>query len=91
MDKIILTHTMYLFIIIYMYLADAFIQSDLQCIQVIHVLSVCVPWELNLQPFALLTQCSTTEPQEIVLLAIATNIPELLMTGFVIQGHIWSQ
>ncbi len=26
----------------FMYLADAFIQSDFQCIQVIHVLSVCV-------------------------------------------------
>ncbi len=26
--------------------------------------SMCVPWELNPQPFALLTQCSTTEPQE---------------------------
>ncbi len=25
---------------------------------------MCVPWELNPQPFALLTQCSTTEPQE---------------------------
>ncbi len=25
----------------FMHLADAFIQSDLQCIQVIHVLSVC--------------------------------------------------
>ncbi len=25
-----------------MHLADAFIQSDLKCIQVIHVLSVCV-------------------------------------------------
>ncbi len=25
---------------------------------------VCVPWELNPWPFALLTQCSTTEPQE---------------------------
>ncbi len=24
---------------------------------------MCVPWELNPQPFALLTQCSTTEPQ----------------------------
>ncbi len=23
-----------------------------------------IPWELNPQPFALLTQCSTTEPQE---------------------------
>ncbi len=27
-------------------------------------LSVCVPWELNPQTFALLTQCSTTEPQK---------------------------
>ncbi len=26
--------------------------------------SMYVPWELNPQPFALLTQCSTTEPQE---------------------------
>ncbi len=43
----------------FMHLAEAFIQSDLQYIQVIHV-----PWELNTQPFALLTQCSTTEPQE---------------------------
>ncbi len=24
--------------------------------------SMCVSWELNPQPFALLTQCSTTEP-----------------------------
>ncbi len=37
-----------------MHLADAFIQSDLQCIQAIHLLSVCVPRELNPQPFALL-------------------------------------
>ncbi len=48
-----------------MHLADAFIQSDLQYIQAIHFfVSMCVPWELNPQPFALLTQCSTTEPQE---------------------------
>ncbi len=34
----------YLLIVIdlHVYLADAFIQSDLQCIQVIHFLSVCV-------------------------------------------------
>ncbi len=51
----------------FMHLADAFIQSDLQCIQAIHFfffISMCVPWELNPRPFALLTQCSTTEPQE---------------------------
>ncbi len=28
--------------------------------------SMCVLWELNPQPFALLMQCSTTEPQEYV-------------------------
>ncbi len=50
-----------------MHLADTFIQSDLHCIQAIHFLiSMCVPWELNPQPFALLTQCSTTEPQELL-------------------------
>ncbi len=51
----------------FMHLADAFIQSDFQCIQATHIyffISMCVPWELNPQPFALLTQCSTTEPQE---------------------------
>ncbi len=48
------------------YLADAFIQSDLQYIQAIHFfMSMCVPWELNPQPFVLLTQCSSTEPQEL--------------------------
>ncbi len=53
------------FTFIFMHLADAFIQSDLQCIQAIHFfISMCVPWELNPRPFALLTQCSTTEPQE---------------------------
>ncbi len=48
----------------FMHLADAFIQSDLQCIQVIHFfVSMC---SLGIEPttFALLTQCSTTEPQE---------------------------
>ncbi len=45
-----------------MHLADTFIQSDLQCIQDIYFLSVCVGIEPT--TFALLTQCSTTEPQE---------------------------
>ncbi len=41
----------------FMHLADAFIQSDLQCNQAIHsFVSMCVPWELNPRPFALLTQ-----------------------------------
>ncbi len=51
-----------------MHLADTFSQNDLQCIQATHVIiffvSMCVPWEFNPQPFALLMQCSTTEPQE---------------------------
>ncbi len=45
-----------------MHLSDAFIQSDLQCIQAIHVfISISASWELNTQPFALLTQGSATE------------------------------
>ncbi len=51
------------FVFTFMHLADAFIQSDLQ----LHsgytfLISMCVPWESNPQPFALLMQCSTTEP-----------------------------
>ncbi len=35
----------------FMHLADAFIQSDLQCIQAIHFFVItCVPWESNPQP-----------------------------------------
>ncbi len=54
----------YLHFTFFMHLADAFIQSDLQCIQAIHFYQfVC---SLGIEPttFALLTQCSTTEPQE---------------------------
>ncbi len=54
-----------LFTFTFMHLADAFIQSDLQYIQAIHLYCqyVC---SLGIEPttFALLTQCSTTEPQE---------------------------
>ncbi len=55
------------FTLTFMHLADAFIQSDLQAIIsyiFTYFFSMCVPWESNPQPFALLTQCSTTEPQE---------------------------
>ncbi len=60
-----------MFTFTFMHLADAFIQSDLQCIQVMHVLSVCM-CSLGIEPttFALLTQCSnhwatgTHVPQE---------------------------
>ncbi len=46
-----------------MHLADAFIHSGLHS-GYTYFVSKCVPWELNPQPFALLTQYSTTEPQE---------------------------
>ncbi len=61
-----------------MHLADAFIQSYLQCIQAIHIfVSMRVPWELNPQPFALLTQCSTTEPQEHLYAVLILRTTEL--------------
>ncbi len=48
-----------------MHLADAFIQSDLQSIQGIHMYCQYMR-SLRIEPttFALLMQCSTTEPQE---------------------------
>ncbi len=45
-----------------MHLADSFIQSDFSGYT--FFVSMCVPCEFNPQPFALLTQYSTTEPQE---------------------------
>ncbi len=47
-----------------MHLADAFIQSNLVHSGYTFFVRMCVPWELNPQPFALLMQCSTIEPQE---------------------------
>ncbi len=48
-----------------LHLSDNFIQSDLRCIQAIHIFCqyMC---SLGIEPttFVLLTQCSTTEPQE---------------------------
>ncbi len=35
---------------------------------------MCVPWELNPQPFAQLMQCSTTEPQEHMIYAISCDM-----------------
>ncbi len=52
-----------------MHLPDAFIQSNLAYQSdsgyTFIFVSMCVPWELNPQPFVQLTQCSTTEPQEL--------------------------
>ncbi len=69
----------------FLHLADAFIQSDLQCIRAINVFFIitCVPWELNPQPFALLTQCSTIEPQVVdYVLTWAHFFNNLFMFGF---------
>ncbi len=63
----------------FMHLADAFIQSDLQCIQAIIFLSVCVlPGNRthNLL-LALLTQCSTTKPQEHFTQSLVTSISNM--------------
>ncbi len=53
----------------FMHLADAFIQSDLQLHSgyTFFLISMCVPWESNPQPFALQMQCSTTEPHRNIL------------------------
>ncbi len=38
----------------FMHLADAFIQSDLYSGYTFFKIIMCIPWELNPQPFALL-------------------------------------
>ncbi len=57
----------------FMHLADAFIQSDLLYIQAIYFYQYVFSG-MNPQPFAPLTQCSTTEPQEQVILIHLQNI-----------------
>ncbi len=57
-----------------MHLVDAFIQSDLQGIQAIHIfVSMC---SLGIEPtnISLLTQCSTTEPQEHVVFGFQVHV-----------------
>ncbi len=46
--KVLLQNT-FTFTFTFMHLADAFIQSDLHCIQVtaLHFISSCFPWESN--------------------------------------------
>ncbi len=46
----------------FMHLADAFIQ--IYSGYTFFYISMCVPWQMNPQPFVLLAQCSTTELQE---------------------------
>ncbi len=43
---------------------------------------VCVPWESNPQPFALLTQCSTTEPhRNTVIVMFLSAVWTLILTA----------
>ncbi len=69
----------------FMHLADAFIQSDLQCIQAIHLYCqyMC---SLGIEPttFALLTQCSTTEPQEHEFWVIRQNINRIVANSSIV-------
>ncbi len=69
----------------FIHLADAFIQSDLQCIQAIHLYYQYV-WSLGIEPttFALLTLCSTTEPQKHSLLlgASSTESTNIVQTTY---------
>ncbi len=65
-----------LFTFTFMHLAYAFIQGDLQFrLYNIHFF-ICtfVSWGLNPQPFALLVQCSTTEPQKHLLFKDDTQL-----------------
>ncbi len=48
---------------------------------------MCVPWELNPQPFALLTQCSTTEPQEHTHIYIYIYIMNIRIRYIIINRH----
>ncbi len=63
----------------FMHLTDAFIQSELQCIQAIHFYQyVC---SLGIEPttFALLMQCSTTEPQDHVFVYFSYSFDSLFI------------
>ncbi len=69
-SSIIKDQSIYYYIYI-MHLADAFIQSDLQCIQAIHLFCQYV-YSLGIEPttFALLTQCSNHWATETLLLLL---------------------
>ncbi len=62
-SKQIICGTIRLITFTFMHLADAFIQRDLQCIQVIHFfVSICVPWESNPQPLPLSHRNTSAQP-----------------------------
>ncbi len=57
-------HYTILHVQIHLHLSDALSKATYSAFRLYMFISMCVPWESNPQPFALLTQCSTTEPQE---------------------------
>ncbi len=59
----------------FMHLADAFIQSELKSTFRLYIYCQYV-WSLGIEPttFALLTQCSTTEPQEHVCVCVCVRV-----------------
>ncbi len=57
-------------------------------------ISMCVPWDSNPQPFALLTQCSTTEPHRNIYLAIYFFIKQNKINKIhasILLTALWSQ
>ncbi len=84
----------WMWIISNLHLSDAFIQSDLQLHSGYTFSLVCVPWESNPQPFALLTQCSTTEPHRNIYLAIYFFIKQNKINqihAYILLTALWSQ
>ncbi len=81
-----------MFTFTFMHLADAFIQSDLPCIQVIHLYCQYV-WSLRIKPttFALLTQCSTTEPQKHWATGTCLNAYKHKQLESNTGGHVYSK
>ncbi len=80
----------------FMHLADAFIQSDLQLHCLYIFISMCVPWESNPQPFALLTQCPTTEPHRntkvnflLVYFLLEHSLLSLALDSMYWKGTMW--
>ncbi len=70
-----------------MQLADAFIQSDLQLHSGYTFSLVSVFPGNRTQPFALLTQCSTTEPHRNILIKYILKLTKLTLT--IITLRLW--
>ncbi len=63
-NQYLYVYFMYYYNIIYIYAFSGCFYPKWLTVHSDFFISECVPWELNPQPFVLLTQCFTTEPQE---------------------------